>query len=894
MKILELSAMRGPNYWSVKRHKLIVLKLDIGHLEERPTDLIKGFGSRLEKMFPGMYEHQCSVGKKGGFFQRVREGTWMGHVVEHIALELQVLAGMDCGFGRTRGTGDRGIYQIIFAYQVEECGRYAAKAAVRIAEALINGEPYKVENDIEKLCALREEYGLGPSTAAIAEEAEKRGIPYGSFGSGSRLVLGYGVNQKKIEATISGNTSSIAVDIAGNKAETKELLSSFAVPVPEGRTISDLEDLKEVIEELGYPLVIKPLNGNHGKGATVNIRSMMQAIDAFRVARKISPQLVVERYIEGFDFRFLVVNYKVVAVAKRTPAAVIGDGISTIKQLIERENGNPVRGNGHEKVLTRVNIDDATNSVLSLQGLTLESVIPRDKIIYLKSTANLSTGGTSADVTDEVHPSNIFLAERVARIIGLDICGIDIIAPDVATPFSKNGGAVLEVNAAPGLRMHLAPSEGMPRNVAAPVIDMLFPGSTKASIPVVAVTGTNGKTTTTRLIAHIAKTAGYKTGFVTTDGIYVEDKLIKKGDCTGPVSAETILRDPGVEYAVLECARGGILRSGLGFSKCDVGIVTNVSADHLGLKDINTLDDMARVKGVIAESVSENGYAVLNADDDRVYAMRENVTSRVALFSLDPSSQRLKAHIKDGGIAASIDNGSIMLYEGKKKINFGDVKKVPLTFSGAALFMVQNVLAAVIAGHTSGISTEVIKEALKTFTPSPRLTPGRMNVFKFHNFNVLLDYAHNKAGLEALSGYLDQSGAKVKVGIVTGVGDRRTEDIEEVGEQAARMFDEIIIRMDDDLRGRTAEEMAALVQKGIKKVNSKIPVKVIPGTADAIKYAVDNASKGSLITVCCEKVRETIRIISDLQQEKGVPGSAHGPKRNPEMNEAAVAAGQRI
>lgn len=884
--------MRGPNYWSVHKHKLIVLKLDIGYLEDRPTDTIRGFASSLERIFPGMYHHRCSVGEKGGFFKRVNEGTWMGHVVEHIALELQVLAGMDCGFGRTRGIGERGVYNIIFSYEVEECGRYAAKAAVRIAEALAAGRPYRIERDVEELCLLREKYGLGPSTAAIAEEAEKRGIPYGLFGSGSRLLLGYGVNQKKIEATISGNTSSIAVDIAGNKSETKKLLDSFAIPVPEGRTVNSIDELEEVVDELGYPLVIKPLDGNHGKGAVTNIRSMVQAIDAFKVAKKVSPKLIVERYIRGFDFRFLVVNYKVVAVAKRTPASVTGDGVSSVKQLVERENCNPARGNGHDKVLTRITIDESTHTQLSFQGYSINSIIPRDKVVYLKSTANLSTGGTSTDVTDEVHPYNVFLAERVARIIGLDICGIDIIAPDVTEPVTRNGGAVLEVNAAPGLRMHLAPSEGTPRNVAAPIVDMLFPQGEKASIPVVAVTGTNGKTTTTRLIAHIAKAAGLKTGFVTTDGIYVQDTLVKKGDCTGPLSAETVLRDPGVEYAVLECARGGILRSGLGFKKCDIGIVTNVAADHLGIKEINSIEDMARVKAVVAESVCEGGVAVLNADDDQVYAMREIVTAKVALFSLNPASERLKSHCREGGMAATVENGAVIFYDGKKKISFGDVKKIPITFSGAAQFMVQNVLAAVIASYSSGIGAEVIRKALITFTPSPKLTPGRMNIFNFHDFNVLLDYAHNRAGLEALSGYLDQAGAKLKVGIVAGIGDRRTEDIEEVGEQAAKMFDEIIIRMDDDLRGRSADEMAELVRRGIRRVNADLPVQVIPGTADAIKYAVDNATKGSLITVCCEKVRETIRIISDLQQEKGIPASAQGPKRKPVKEVTAATAGK--
>lgn len=890
MKILELSAMRGPNFWSVDRHKLIVMKLDIGEYESRPTDMIRGFADRLERAFPGMYDHYCSVGKPGGFFRRVEQGTWMGHVVEHIALELQILAGMDCGFGRTRGTGERGVYNIIFSYIEEACGKHAAKAAVRIAEALVAGRSVNVNAEVDEIFALREEVALGPSTAAIAEEAAKRNIPYTTFSSGSRIILGYGAHQKRMEATIAATTSSIAVDIAGNKDETKKLLKTYGIPVPEGEAIKGIEELEDVIRELGFPIVIKPFDGNHGKGATLNINNIVQAMDAFRIAKKHSNKVMVERYFTGFDFRFLVVNHKLVAVARRTPAAVIGDGVSTIRQLIERENCNPARGNGHDKVLTKIRIDDGTQALLASQGYTLNSVVKRDKVVYLKATANLSTGGTSTDVTDEVHPHNVFLAERISKIIGLDICGIDVIAPEVCSPISRNGGAVLEVNAAPGLRMHLAPSEGEPRNVAAPILEMLFPEGKPSTIPVVAVTGTNGKTTTTRLIAHMAKVAGFKTGFVTTDGIYVEDKLIRSGDCTGPVSAETILSDPGVEFAVLECARGGILRSGLGFSRCDVGIVTNVAADHLGLKDINTLDDMARVKSVIPETVSRDGYAVLNAEDDLVYSMRERVRSKIAFFSTQAENTRIKAHCRDGGLAAVVEKGYVVIYDGKKKVTIGEVKGIPLSFNGTAVFMVQNVLAAVITGYVSGFTTEVIKEALRTFVPSPKLTPGRMNLFEFRDFHVLLDYAHNAAGLEALGTFLERSGAKNKVGVITGVGDRRDEDIIEVGEKAAKMFDEVIIRMDDEMRGRTYDEMTALLKKGIHKVNGRMPVKVIPNTAEAIKYAIDNASKDTLITVCCEKVKETIKVITGLQQEHDAPGSAVGPERKPELSRKRMVA----
>lgn len=866
--------MRGPNYWSVNKHKLIVMQLDIAELEDRPTDTIKGFGSRLEKMFPGMYDHYCSKGRPGGFFDRVHEGTWMGHVVEHIALELQTLAGMTCSFGRTRGTGEAGVYNVIFEYTEEACGKYAAKAAVRIAEALVSGKSYSIDEDIEELTALREESALGPSTAAIVEEAEKRGIPVGRTGSGSRILLGHGIHQQKMEATIAGTTSSIAVEIACNKGETKKLLDDAGVPVPKGYPVKRLEALEEAISEIGFPIVIKPLDGNHGKGATINITTLSQAKEAFRIAQKFSPKVIVEKYVTGYDYRFLVVNYKLVAVAKRTPAAVTGDGVSTIMQLVDRENCNPARGTGHDKVLTKITIDEGTKALLKENGLSLNSVPKRNEVVYLKHTANLSTGGTSTDVTDLVHPYNVFLAERIARIIGLDICGIDIIAPEVETPLDKNGGAVLEVNAAPGLRMHLAPSEGTPRNVAAPILDMLFPANAPAAIPLVAVTGTNGKTTTTRLVAHMAKTVGFKTGFVTTDGIYVNDRVIRSGDCTGPKSAETLLRDPGAEFAVLECARGGILRSGLGFSKCDIGIVTNVASDHLGIKGINTLDEMAHVKSVIAESVCEDGYAVLNADDDLVYGMRERVRSKVALFSLKPENARIKSHCKDGGIAATIEKGCIVIIDGKKKISFGDVKSMPLAFGGAAAFMIQNIMAAVVTGYVSGFPTEMIKEALATFIPSPQLTPGRMNIFEFGEFKVLLDYAHNAAGLEALGDFLSRSGAVKKVGIVTGVGDRRDSDIVEVGEQAARMFDEVVIRMDNDMRGRTQKEMESLVRDGINKVNPEMPVKVIPGTAEALRYSVENASKGTIITICCEKVQETISIITKLQAEFEVKAAA--------------------
>jgi cyanophycin synthetase len=867
MQILDINVMRGPNYWSIYRHKLIVMKLDIEDLEDLPTNQIDGFAERLEKMFPGMYEHHCSEGCDGGFFMRVREGTWMGHVVEHIALEIQKLADMDVKFGRTRNTGDKGIYYVTFSYMEEEVGVFAAKAAVRIAQALVDGNDYNLERDIQEMREIREEERLGPSTGSIVEEAESRGIPWMRLNRNSLMMLGYGVNQKRVQATITSNTSNIAVDIAGDKEETKELLGRANIPIPGGLIIRDDYDLEDAIEDLGYPLVIKPVNGNHGKGATTNIKNKEDALEAYRIASKYSRTCIVERFIEGFDFRLLVVNFKLVAAAKRTPAFVTGDGKSTIQTLIDKINSDPRRGYGHEKILTAIKVDDVTKNLLKENNLTMDSVIPDGEILYLKRTANLSTGGTATDVTDLVHPSNVFLAERIARIVGLDVCGIDIMASDLTTPLEENGGAVLEVNAAPGFRMHIAPTEGLPRNVAAPVVDMLFPPGADFKIPIVAVTGTNGKTTTTRLIAHIVKTVGYKVGYTTSDGIYIQNQMLEEGDCTGPRSAEFVLRDPSVDFAVLECARGGILRSGLAFSQCDVGIVTNVAEDHLGSKYIETLEDMAAVKAVVPESVTRNGFAILNADDNLVYKMADDLDCHVAFFSMDEYNPRIKRHCERGGIAAVVENGYVTICKGTWKIRIEKVMDIPLTFGGKAAFMVENILPAVLAGFVRDFKVEDIRVALQTFIPSPAQIPGRMNLFQFQNFKLLLDSAHNPAGLAALGSYLEKVTDIPKIAILGSIGDRRKEDIINMGRLAAQIFDQIIIRNVKNLRGRTSEEITQLLMAGIRKQNADLPVKEMATEDEALRDAIDNAPNGAFIVLCSEGGSETIERIKRIKEE---------------------------
>ncbi len=868
MKILEIRALDGPNYWSIWRHKLIAMKLDLEEMEEKPSNKIPGFIGRLEKMLPSMYEHRCSEGYRGGFFDRVEQGTWMGHIVEHIALEIQTLAGMEVGFGRTRGTGEYGIYNVVFAYTEERVGRFAARAAVDIVQALIDGKEYDLATDIQRMREIREQERLGPSTGSLVNEACARGIPHIRLNKHSLVQLGYGINQRRVQATIASTTSSIAVEIAGDKEETKYLLQKANIPVPTGEIVYNESELKEAIENIGYPLVTKPINGNHGKGASINIQNLEQAIEGFKAAQKYDKAVIIEKYITGHDHRLLVINYKFVAAAKRVPAMVKGDGKSTIQELIDEVNKDPRRGYGHEKVLTAIKVDNNTRTILKEKNLTLDSVIPQGEELYLKTTANISTGGTAIDVTDMVHPYNIFMAERIARIIGLDICGIDLMTPDITVPVNENGAAVLEVNAAPGFRMHVAPTQGLPRNVAEPVIDMLFPPGSDARIPIIAVTGTNGKTTTTRLIAHMVKTMGYKVGFCTSDGIYIQNRMVERGDTTGARSAEFVLKDPTVNFAVLECARGGILKSGLGFHNCDIGIVTNIAADHLGLKGINTLDDLARVKAVVPESVFPEGYAILNADDDLVYAMRKTLDCKIALFSMDENNPRILRHCENGGLAAVAENGFITICKGDWKIRVSKIVNIPLTFSGKALFMIQNILPAVLAGYVRNFKIEDMKLALETFIPSPAQTPGRMNIFRFKDFQLMVDYAHNPAGMKAVSKFLEKIDDAPKVGVIAGVGDRRDEDIICVGEIAATMFDEIIIRHDKDMRGRKENEVNDLLLQGIEKSSTNKKVTIVKDEAEAIEFAINNAQKGSFITICSDVVQETLETVMSYKEKE--------------------------
>ncbi|OUD36242.1 cyanophycin synthetase [Flavobacterium sp. FPG59] len=871
MKIIKIQALRGPNIWSIQRKKLIQMRLDLEEMEQFPTNKIEGFRKRIEAMLPSMIEHRCSEGCRGGFFSRVDRGTWMGHVIEHIALEIQTLAGMETGFGRTRETKTPGTYNVVFSYTEENVGLFAAEASVAIAEALIAGKEYDIDANLQKMREIRERVRLGPSTGSIVDEAVSRDIPWIRLGTNSLVQLGYGINQMRFQATITCKTSSIAVDIACNKEQTKKMLENASIPVASGSICVDEETLADVIKKIGYPIVLKPLGGNHGKGASINVTNWEDAVAGLAFAQTYGKRVIVEKFITGFDFRVLVIDNKLVAAAKRVPAHVIGNGVDTIQQLIDTTNLDPRRGYGHENVLTQIDVDRDTEDLLEKLNYTLETIPNNGETVFLKSTANLSTGGTSVDVTDMMHPENIFLAERISRVIGLDVCGVDIMAENLTQPLKENGGVILEVNAAPGFRMHLAPSEGLPRNVAAPVIDMLYPPGKSCRIPIIAVTGTNGKTTTTRLLAHIVKNNGFKVGFTTSDGIYVQNHMMEKGDTTGPLSAEYILRDPTVEFAVLETARGGILRSGLGFSLCDIGVITNIQEDHLGLSDIHTLSDLARVKATVVRSVKKNGWAVLNGDDEHCIKIANDLQCNVAYFSLNENSEFIKKQCAEGKTVAVYENGFITIKKGEWKIRVEKATLVPLTLGGKAKFMIANVLAATLASYLWGFKTGDISQSLKTFIPSAAQTPGRMNIFEFKKFKVLIDFAHNASGYKGVADYLESVTASKKIGIIAGVGDRRDEDIRECAHIAARMFDHIIIRQEKFLRGRTEEEIINLILEGIKTSGKDVTYEIIPKETEAIKHAINCAEEGSFITALSDVVTNAIEIVQeylDKENEK--------------------------
>ncbi len=883
MKILETRVYRGPSYWEYAPH--IRMVIDLQEYERKPTNKLPGFTDALLEQIPGLQDHTCSRGVSGGFVERLREGTWLGHVTEHVAIALQTLAGTDVKRGKTRGADKRGVYNVVFTYVEEEVGKAAGRFAFEIVSALARGETYAVQPVIDELARMVDEVALGPSTLSLVEEAHRRGIPYIRLNRYSLIQLGYGINQRRLEATVTSETLHIATNIASNKDLTKQLLHDVGIPVPRGKVARRLSTAASIAQELGYPLVVKPLDANHGRGITVNLTSDDQLAKAFEFAQEhgSSDRVIVEQYITGRDHRILVVNGKVVAVAERVPAHVVGDGQRTISQLIDEVNSDPRRGVAHEKVLTKIKVDGLVLELLRRKQYDLDTVPAAGESVTLRTTANMSTGGTAIDRTDEIHYDNIEVCVRAARVVGLDVAGIDMVIPDISHSIYENGGegrggAIVEVNAAPGFRMHVQPSEGSPRNVAKPVIDMLFPPGSSSRIPLIAITGTNGKTTTTRMVAHILKLAGRKVGMTTTDGIYIDGKQILHGDMTGPRSARVVLRDPTVSAAVLETARGGILREGLGFDRCDVGAVLNVSGDHLGLGGIDTLEQMAEVKSLVIEVVRRDGSGVLNADDPLVAAMATKCSGKVSYFSMDSRNPLVRKHVAEGGMAVVLEQGvhgdMITVYNGEQRTALLWTSRIPATLDGMASFNVANALAATTICTALDISVEDIRQGLQTFDTSYFLTPGRLNVFDKDDFKVILDYGHNAV---ALNNIADLVGKMKKPGghtlaVFSAAGDRRDEDIREFGAILGRSFEQLILKEDKNKRGRKSGEATALVREGAEGAGlAPERIREIADELAAVRIALDGAERNDLIVLFADDVERVADLTSNWMHQPVLP-----------------------
>lgn len=913
LRILETHVYRGPNYWSYK--PAIRLLVELGVLEEWPSNKIDGFVDALVDFLPGLAAHHCSLGRAGGFIERLKQGTWLGHVAEHVALQLQREAGTEVGRGKTRSAGGYGRYHVVYSYADETVGVAAGKLAVRLVNHLVEPrDDWDFRFGVEELIRLAERAAFGPSTQAILDEAGMRDIPFIRLDEQSLVQLGHGVHQRRIRATMTSGTSAIGVDVASDKKLTNRLLEAAGIPVPRSEVVRSESEALEAARRIRYPVAVKPLDGNHGRGVGLDLRDEEQVRAAFRTARAQSRRgpVVVETFLTGNDYRCLVIGGELRAVAERVPAHVIGDGEHTVSQLLDITNADPRRGIGHEKVLTRITLDDAAVELVREQGYEMDAVPPEGVMVRLKETGNMSTGGISIDRTLEIHPDNAEIAEQAARTVGLDIAGIDLVCPDIGQPVRETGGGIVEVNAAPGFRMHTNPTEGEPQYVAKPVVDLLFPTGAPARIPIVAVTGSNGKTTTARMVAHIMKGMGRKVGMTSTDGILIDARMIRRGDMSGPRSASVVLQNPSVDFAVFEVARGGILREGLGYERNDVGVVLNVTGDHMGLGGITTLKQLSEVKRVVVEAVPRSGTAVLNADDELVAAMSKACSGSVIYFSLNPESERVKRHTDRGGRAVGLERGRngdmIVLRHGRKSMPLVWSHLLPATFEGRALMNVQNALAAAGAAWAAGAHLHDIRQGLRTFTTSYFMAPGRLNLFELDGFRVLVDYCHNPPAMRALGDFVERLAAPApgattggitgrRIGVIATAGDRRDDDIRELGAAAAPHFDEIVIREDRVTRGRQRGETAALIEEGVRAamfdgVRCR-DVRIITDEIEAVRATLDGAREGDLVVLCVDYANDVWKELQRRNPAAPTAGGGDGNGIRPERFAETVLGGGR-
>lgn len=878
MKVVDCRVFRGPSRFS--REPMVQITLDLGPLEDWPTNRLPEFSGDLTRTLPGLAEHGCSYGEAGGFLRRMDEGTWLGHVTEHVALELQGLAGSTVTRGKTRSVpGQFGVYQVMYDFTDERIALAAGRLALELVnsllpetlrglsglDAIVQGPIFTTWDEaFARFESKASDCALGPTTMSLAQEAMRRGIPIQRMDDDSLLRFGQGHLQKRIRASCSDLTSLIATETAADKDFTKALLAEAGLPVPRGKLVQGCEEAEVAAIELGFPLVSKPLDGNHGRGVTIGLATAEEVRWGFAKAQEHGQTVILEQQFEGVDHRILVVGGEVVAVAERVPAHVVGDGSHSIKELVDEVNRDPRRGEGHKSMLTRIDLDEVAVRCVAQSGLTVDNVPEHGQMVVLRPTANLSTGGIAIDRTDEIHPENAMMARRAAQIVGLDIAGIDFVCPDITKSAHQTGGGIIEVNAGPGFRMHLEPFQGRPRNVARPVLELLFPKGSRGRIPIFAITGTNGKTTTGRMLAQILQDAGLVVGLTSTTGIYLNGEQIGIGDCSGPRSGRIVLREPSVEAAVLECARGGILREGLGFDECDVGAVLNVAEDHMGLGGIETIEDLAEVKAVVVEAVQNRGWSILNADNSHTAGMAKVAGGKICYFTLRDQEvwpDFLTRHVAQGGRAINrqkmADGWDIVIHEDHEAIYFMKVHEIPATFSGHAEFNVANALAAIAMAHCHGLPLKSVRASMRRFATGYDHSPGRLNVHDAHGVRVIMDYAHNAHGLAELGKLVLglRNDYRHVLGVVGAPGDRRESDFAEIGALSAGMFDYVVFREDPDRRGRAPGEVPRLLRDGALKAGCVASqIALVADEADAVDHALRKAHPGDLVVIAADTI----------------------------------------
>lgn len=863
MDIRKTLALRGPNIWA--NFPVIEAWVDLQEHREVSSQDLPHFTERLLAALPKLGEAVFS-GPHTTFAERLAQGLNLAQVLQCVMMHLQCQAGQTVSFGQAMETSELGVYKVAVEYIDEQVGRATLESAKELVMSTVAGVPYDAATAIEKLRDLIHEVCLGPSTASIVRAAERRGIPYRRLNTGSLVQFGHGCKQRRILTAETDRTSAIAESVAQDKQLTRMLLKQVGVPVPEGEPVTSAEEAVAAAEEIGYPVVVKPQFGNHGRGVATNLQTREQVLAAYAAAVEEESTIVVEKFAPGDDYRVLVIGNRVIAAAKREPAKVIGDGLSTVAQLVEQVNKDPRRSDGHSTVLSKLHIDAVALNVLADQNLTPGSIPPAGQTVFIRRNANLSTGGTATDVTDIMHPNVAEQMVDAARVIGLDIAGIDVVCQDISRPLEEQHGVVVEVNAGPGLRMHLEPSAGKGRPVGEAIIEMMFASGENSRIPIVTVTGTNGKTTTTRMIANILASSGKLVGFTCTDGIYIGHRRVDTGDCSGPKSATAVLMNPRVEAAVFETARGGILREGLAFDRCDVAVVTNIGeGDHLGIADIDTVEKLAHVKATIVRAVAATGSAVLNADDPLVAAMADECPGAIVYYSLHGEMPLLQQRRAKGGRVVFVRDNAIILAEGVHEFPLISLDRIPVTHAGRITFQVYNVLSATAATWALGTPAEVIRVGLEAFSASMDKAPGRFNLLEINGATVVVDYGHNPSALSAMLDALSHFPQERRIAVYSAAGDRRDVDIIRQGELLGQNFDEVILYEDQYLRGRSAGEISALFRQGIDAAGHRAKaVHEVQGWRNAAAMAVKTLRSGDLLLIQADVVDESVDFVREL------------------------------